>query len=236
MFGLAVGGSALRSWRLRFEVPEDLVDNRLISEERDHPHLVTAFAQQRICLVDTPDQPRPLAAESSPLRRCLRRCLSVLFLLNTRLSIVSPPSPSRARIVTVVANEMQPRSRNVHQQPGQELLWIEGLSVGSSGALVPVSSDGAVEIEPFEGQRWPKQVSSEPLEPGGVVRRYRDSVVRREACVAALPRIEELEAFGSEKPLVVEQGEHLLSEEQLRSLLVDVGHGMPSPVSIPAAT
>jgi hypothetical protein len=34
----------------------------------------------------------------------------------------------------------------VHEEPGQEVLAIEGLSIDSCGLLVQISSDGAVEV------------------------------------------------------------------------------------------
>lgn len=60
--------SSLRSWRLRLDVLQDLVDHGGIGQEREDPHSLSALAQQRVRLVDPPDQLRPLPAEPLPFR------------------------------------------------------------------------------------------------------------------------------------------------------------------------
>jgi hypothetical protein len=71
----------------------------------------------------------------------------------------------------------------MHQQPGQELSGVEGLCAGPPGSLVPVSSDGSIEVEAFEGQWGPQEISCEVLETGTVFGRSRDPVVSRETGV-----------------------------------------------------
>jgi hypothetical protein len=68
----------------------------------------------------------------------------------------SPSDPGGARVVAVVANQMKPRLRNVHEKPGQEILAIEGLSIETGGLLVAVSSDRPVEVQSLEGKRGPE--------------------------------------------------------------------------------
>jgi hypothetical protein len=109
--------------------------------------LVAAFAQERVSLANPSVELGPLAAEPL-LLRCGRlfgrvRRRSVPFA--TRLGI-SPPRSGNARVVAVETHEMKPRFRNVHEEPGQEVLAIEGLSIDSCGLLVQISSDGAVEV------------------------------------------------------------------------------------------
>jgi hypothetical protein len=99
--------------------------------------------------------------------------------------------------------------------PRQELSGVEGLCGGPPGSLVPVSSDGSIEVEAFEGQWGPQEISCEVLETGTVFGRSRDPVVSRETGVAAFPGIEKLEAIRSEEPFVGENREDFLAEEQL---------------------
>jgi hypothetical protein len=49
--------------------------------------------------------------------------------------------------VAVVAGQVKPRLRHVHEEPGQQLLAVEGLAVAARSLLVPVPSDGAIEFD-----------------------------------------------------------------------------------------
>jgi hypothetical protein len=47
---------------------------------------------------------------------------------------------------------MKPRLWNVHEEPGQKVLAIEGFAIGPRGLLVAVPSDGPVEIHRARGR------------------------------------------------------------------------------------
>jgi hypothetical protein len=118
--------------------------------------------------VDSPDHPRPLATQPSPL--CGRDGLLLRRLRDRRsfrfagLIVPAAPSPNRARVVAVVADDMKPGGRNVHQEAGQEIMAIEQLGSWPVRPLVPVAGHRPLELEPLERQRDTQQVAGRSAE------------------------------------------------------------------------
>jgi hypothetical protein len=71
--------------------------------------------------------------------------------------------------VAVVADDMKPGGRNVHQEADQEIVAIEQLVSWPVRPLVPVAGHRPVELEPLERQRDTQQVASGTLEAEAVV-------------------------------------------------------------------
>ncbi len=54
---------------------------------------------------------------------------------------------------------MESRFWSVHEETGEEIEGIEGLSVRLRGSFVSIANDGSIELEPLDGERRSEKIA-----------------------------------------------------------------------------
>ena len=145
--------------------------------------------------------------------------------------------PGRVRVGTVVAHEVPPRVRDLHQNPGHKLHRLDLLVLARLGRVIFAGVDdlGRAGGEPqtLQAHRGAHHVPHQRLDLPPVPRVREDPVMHGEA--APPPRQQKLDPLLAQQPSSTKQSQHLVAEQLLRRPLIHIRHRDPLPGARPAS-
>jgi hypothetical protein len=206
---------------------EDRSDGSGVGDEGKNFHFTTALRTgQRVDLVDAVNEFGPSFVGGSARRN--------RFVFVVGANLVSVGSSHAIGVGAIEMNQMFVGLGDVCEHPGQKLEWVgQNVIVELVSGLGLVDEQAGVPVEPqsrkVDGRAH--EIAGELVQPFGVRGIDGSSIVDAEAGMS--PRHEQVDAFLGNEPSVSEQGEELVSEEELGLVFVDVRNREPLAVGSP---